>query len=164
MFIKSLKMTKNIYKNQKGAVAIMMTILILASILSITMIANTIILNNLSMNIVQVGATKAFFASEAGAEKMLWEIRKKSLNFTSAGINCSSGKNICFPNDNIAATSTSCAAIAAPCTASAVKDLALTSNASKFRLLYEQPVANATTTITSYGVYGDTARNTQIDY
>lgn len=135
-------MLKKIYQNQSGAIAIMMTILTLASILSITMIANNIILNNLSMNIVQVGATKAFFASEAGAEMTLWKIRKGNFSFSS----CVSGQNINFTNNNCGI----------------VGENYPLSNNSEFSLIYEKPDVN--TIITSFGVYGDTARNTQIEY
>ena len=128
----------------------MMTILILGSILSVTMIANTIILNNLSMNIVQVGATKAFFASESGVERGLWEIRKDAFDFT-LPIPCDT-----VTNKKIRFETSGCDTIG---------DLyILTGNNSKFSLEYKMEVIDATTTITSFGTYGDTARNTQIEY
>jgi len=158
-------MFRKIIQNQKGAIAVMMTLLILSSILTITMISNTIIVNNLGINIIQVGATKAFFASEAGAEKILWEVRRQMpvLDFTPTGIDCSDGQNICFTGNNLTATSSSCVLTSSACTLPKVKNLTLTNGAS-FSLVYEQPIADATTTITSSGIYNDTARNTQIQY
>jgi hypothetical protein len=158
-------MIKNIYQNQKGVIAIAMTILVLALIFSSVMVLNTIVLNNLVVNIVQVDATKAFFAGEAGAEKILYETRKGTLNF--ATIPCADGQNICFESDNFLATSTECVALASSC-APNVKEINL-ANGAKFSLIYATSTsAVASTTVTAIGAYigtyGTTTRDTEIQF
>ena len=66
-------MLKNITKNNQGSTMLLMTILVLASILTISLSLSAIVVNGLKMGVNQVHSTKAFFAAEAGAERILWE-------------------------------------------------------------------------------------------
>lgn len=153
-------MIKALKNNQNGAVAVVLTLLILSSILMITMIMNNIITNNLNMNMVQVGATKAFFASEAGAEKILWEIRKNTTNLSA----CGTDDNICFDNSAIASNIDACANYSASALCPTSKVITFSNN-SEFSLKYQHVAGPpAVTTITAYGTHSDTARNTQIEY
>lgn len=64
-----------IIKNKKGATAILMTMLILAGILFIGLTASQLVNNGLILGKTQVNSTKAYFAAEAGAERILWGVR-----------------------------------------------------------------------------------------
>ena len=163
-------MLKTISKNQHGMAAIIMTIMILVSILTITIIANTIILNNLAMNMTQVDTTKAFFAGEAGAEKILYETRKENLSFSGTGINCAIDDYICSDSLDFASSSVSCATSPIACGASSDIGILELSNLSRFSLQYKATTTpNAKVMIMSMGVYGDaikgeTIRNTRVEY
>ncbi|MBU4217106.1 hypothetical protein L6270_04740 [Candidatus Parcubacteria bacterium] len=141
-------MLKDIYKKQEGVIAIAMTLLILASIIVIVIISNTIILNNLGMNISQVDAVKAFYAGEAGVEKILWGVRKNSFDFTVPGSPCNVVKK------KIKVSTSGCDSIG--------EIITLTGNNSTFSLEYDY--TTPTTTITSIGSYNKTGRNIEIRY
>jgi len=133
-----------ILKNNKGGTAIVMTVLILAVILSSSMAVNNVILNGLQMNTIQIHAVKSFFAAEGGAERMLWEIRQDSFDFSGCGSNDEINYN------NLGCTNN-------------VTDYTHTfGNGSKFVLYYNY--ANPDTTITSVGNFLDTARQVKIKY
>lgn len=55
---------------------LLMSLLVLAGILSVSLIASSIVMKGLKMSNVQSGSTKAYYASEAGIERALWEARK----------------------------------------------------------------------------------------
>lgn len=141
-------MLKDVYKKQEGVIAIVMTLLILASIIAIVVVTNTIILNNLSMNISQVDAIKAFYAGEAGIERILWEVRKNSFDFTVPGSPCNVVKK------KIKVSTGGCNSIG--------ETITLAGNDSKFSLEYDY--TTPTTTITSIGTYNKTSRNIEIKY
>jgi len=65
-------------KNQKGATALLLTLLILMSMLFIAITASDIIRNGLQMSQAHLQSTKAYYGAESGTERMLWEIRKNS--------------------------------------------------------------------------------------
>ncbi len=69
------KSTNNIFKNKNGGTILLMTVLILASILTVTLTAGEIVRIGLIMGRTQVHSTKAFFAGETGIEQVLWETR-----------------------------------------------------------------------------------------
>ena len=71
-----MKLLKKIVKNKKGGIAIMLTIFCLFSIMFISFIAADIVINSILATRTQVFSTKAYFAAEAGAERVLWEIRQ----------------------------------------------------------------------------------------
>ena len=62
-------------KNKKGGTILLMTVLILAGILTVTLTAGEIVRIGLIMGRTQVHSTKAFFAGETGIEQILWETR-----------------------------------------------------------------------------------------
>jgi len=64
-------------KNQKGVI-ILLTLLILSSILVVTLTAADLVLAGIRMNRLTGYSSIAFFASEAGLERALWEARKNS--------------------------------------------------------------------------------------
>ncbi len=65
--------------NKRGT-ALLMTVMVLASILIITLGASNIILPGIVMGRTQGYSTKAYFAAEAGAEESLWTIRKATIS------------------------------------------------------------------------------------
>jgi type II secretory pathway component PulK len=69
-------MKKNIINN--NGTALLMTVLILSSILVVVLGAANLIVPGIKMSRTQSQSTKAFFASESGVEKALWEVRKNS--------------------------------------------------------------------------------------
>jgi len=88
-------MLNNIIKNKKGSTAILLTMMVLISIFSVTLITSSIINNNIKMGRDQVHSTKAFFAAESGAEKVLWEARVNNFNFSG----CPVGQYVNFDNN-----------------------------------------------------------------
>lgn len=79
----------NNYINEKfeknRGMALLMTLLILTSILVVALGASSLIVPGIKMSRTQAQSTKAFFASEAGVEKALWEVRKN--NYSVPGAN-----------------------------------------------------------------------------
>ena len=65
----------NIIKNQNGT-AILITFLIMSSVLVVALGAANLIMPGILMSRTQGYSTKAYYASEAGAERALWLIRK----------------------------------------------------------------------------------------
>lgn len=70
-------MNKNI-KNQKGII-LLLTLFILSGILAIALAAAGLVLAGLKMNRLTGYSSLAFFASEAGLERALWEARKNNI-------------------------------------------------------------------------------------
>jgi len=86
MFIISNNLRKKaeiLIKNHNG-VALLMTMLIMASFLVVVLMAADIITSGITMAKTQTFSTRAFFAAEAGAERALWEVRKNNFAFERA--------------------------------------------------------------------------------
>lgn len=66
-------------KKQKGS-ALVLTMFIMAGMLIVAMGSAYVALLGLKASGLQTQSTKAYFAAEAGAEKMIWEVRKNGLN------------------------------------------------------------------------------------
>jgi len=65
----------NLFKQQRGVI-LLLTMFILTGILVITLTAADLVLAGIRMNRLTGYSTLAFFASEAGLERSLWEARK----------------------------------------------------------------------------------------
>jgi hypothetical protein len=72
--ISNFQLRKNLLK--KSGTALLMTILILNSIILVALSAAKIIVSGVRESGTQSKSTKAYFAAEAGAERMLYEYRK----------------------------------------------------------------------------------------
>ncbi len=72
-----------IKENNQGSSIILLTALIMAAMLTIALTANEIIQKGLGMARVQINSTKAYFAAEAGAERILWEVRNNGYDINS---------------------------------------------------------------------------------
>ncbi|MFH1661809.1 MAG: hypothetical protein ABIA02_01815 [Candidatus Falkowbacteria bacterium] len=69
----------NFIKNKKGNI-LLISILILTSILVAVLGTSSLVISNLKMSGTQENSTKAYFAAEAGAERILWETRDNGFN------------------------------------------------------------------------------------
>ncbi len=72
------------FKNNRGII-LLMTVLILSGILVVALGAADLVMAGIRMNRLTGYSSLAFFASEAGMEKALWEARKN--NYTLPDIN-----------------------------------------------------------------------------
>jgi len=63
-----------IKQNQTGSALLVISMLVLAFVLVLALGASAVVRNGILMGRNQVESTKAFFAAEAGAERILWEI------------------------------------------------------------------------------------------
>jgi hypothetical protein len=72
--IPNSRLRKNLFK-ERGT-ALLMTILILNSIILVALSASKLIVSGVKESGTQSKSTKAYFAAEAGAERMLYEYRK----------------------------------------------------------------------------------------
>ncbi|MCK5319778.1 hypothetical protein KAJ61_00125 [Candidatus Parcubacteria bacterium] len=149
-------MLKQTPKNNQGSTMLLMTFLVLASILTISLSLSAIVVNGLKMGITQVHSTKAFFAAEAGAERILWEIRGENDNDPGEGIFlhfCDvNPAYFCFSNTPFG-TLDSCGAL--PCPAGEFEIQQLTNN-STYKIKFDYGIAAANTTrLKSYGNYNN---------
>lgn len=71
---------KKIYKNQKGSVAMILSILLLSIVFVISTGITVLIFNQIKMSS-QIGqSVVAFYAAESGAERCLYDVRKYELS------------------------------------------------------------------------------------
>lgn len=148
-------------KSQSGSTMILMSFFVLFSILIISLSLSAIVVNGLKMGTEQVHSTKAFFAAEAGAERIMWEIRKNNIE-PGDGISeyCKAKPaDFCF---DISGDLSSCGL---GCDTSETKTQTL-SNGANYRISfdYESDPAYSTTTLTSYGNYQDINRTIKLQY
>lgn len=73
--IKIFKNIREISVNKKGS-ALLLTLFILSSVLVVAIGGSSVIVAAIKMSGVQSESTKAYFAAEAGAERVLYEVRK----------------------------------------------------------------------------------------
>lgn len=66
---------KNLIRSKKGS-ALLLTLFILSSVLVVAIGGSSVIVAAIKMSGVQSESTKAYFAAEAGAERVLYEVRK----------------------------------------------------------------------------------------
>jgi Tfp pilus assembly protein PilX len=70
---------KRIRNNQRGATAMFLTVLVLSAVTTITFAGSQIILTNLRVSRERYDSTRAYYAAESGAERVIWEIRNGNL-------------------------------------------------------------------------------------
>ncbi|MCX6796417.1 MAG: hypothetical protein NTW06_02870 [Candidatus Falkowbacteria bacterium] len=81
------------YNKQDGSV-LLMTVIVLATILTVVLAASEVVRNGLVMDRTQLDSTKAYFTAEAAGERILWETRN------GPGFTCNSGDCIHFNSGN----------------------------------------------------------------
>lgn len=93
---------KKFKQNQLGFGAILVTMFVLSFILIVSLTASQIVETGLKMGQTQLNSTKAFFAAEAGAERILNDIRNNGYDIK---LECpdaedAAGDFICFDSSN----------------------------------------------------------------
>ena len=86
----------NLFEKNQGT-ALFMALMILSGVLVVSLGAANLINLGIRQSRIQVYSTKAYFAAEAGAERVLWEIRKNGFNPSSCVENVD---YVIFDNDN----------------------------------------------------------------
>lgn len=77
---------RNLFINhQKGATAILLAVLILSMLLIIGLGVSALIISQIKMSTQAGQSVAAFYAAEAGAERCLYEVRKKGANSCPSG-------------------------------------------------------------------------------
>jgi Tfp pilus assembly protein PilX len=141
--------------NNKG-VAIYLAILVLTGILIVSLGAANLVVNGLKMSKTQYDSTKAYFAAEAGAERVLWEIRKNNFAFKSVdNIDCQINDYINFDNTTIPP------AVLAVATCGSEQINTLSNGVSYSVILKSMGTATSTQSV---GIYGDTIRVIEVSY
>lgn len=92
---KYFKQLKHYFKNQRGGTALLLTLMVMGSVLFVVLAVSDVVRNGLIASQSQVHSTKAYFAAESGAERILWEIRKNRLFVT---ISCNDDDFFCYNN------------------------------------------------------------------
>ena len=131
-----------IIKNNSGTILII-TILILTSILVVTLAAADLIVSGIQMSRMQERSTKAYFAAEAGAERVLWEARNNNFDSTP----CSQGDYINFDTN--------------PATCDSSEHSYSLSNDALYRVIFKGSVPIV---FSSDGIYLNTARSVEVSY
>lgn len=67
----------SIFKQNRDGSILLISVLILTAILTISLGVGSLIAYGLIMGRTQTYSTKAYFAAETGAERLLWEVRKE---------------------------------------------------------------------------------------
>ncbi len=135
-------MNNVILKNNNGTILIM-TILILTSILVVTLAAADLIVSGIKMSRTQERSTKAYFAAEAGAERVLWEARNNNFDSTS----CNQDDYINFDTN--------------PATCDSSEHSYSLSNNALYRVIFKGSVPIV---FSCNGVYLNTARSVEVSY
>lgn len=143
----------NFVKDKRGGTVLLMTTLIIASILVVTLVAGEIVRMGLVMSRTQVHSTKAYYAAEAGAERILWEIRKNNI-FSS--ITCEDPGFFCF---NILEDGIIDECVKTGCTNFDRQKL---SNESFYQIKYHHPVPK--TMLTCFGNFEEIRRVVELTY
>ena len=143
----------NLLKNQKGT-ALFLTLIILSSVLIVSLGAADLATSGIKQGRTQAYSIKAYFAAEAGAERVLWEIRKNNFIFTrSDNTICQANDYINFDNINIPPN---------PATCGSEQDNALL-NGAIYNVIFKSGGAVATTTA-AVGNYHGTSRSVETSY
>jgi hypothetical protein len=141
MFSKSIN---NLIINNRGT-ALFLALMILTGVLIVSLGAASLISSGLKQSRTQTHSTKAYFAAEAGAERVLWEIRKNKLDL-----------NLCTADtDYITFDPTTCG----------VEDPDPLTNEATYSVFYKtKGSASTATTTESMGDYSDVKRKVEISY
>ena len=137
-------------KNQKGGTAILLVLLIMSSFLVVTLAMSDLVINGFRMDKTQLESTKSYFAAEAGAERILYEIRKLGFDVTIGP--CVNGDYIDYSPGNCDVND--CCTVA--------EFLYPLSNGSEYKTVYSFDAP--TTTLSSIGIFDDVQRKVEVRY
>ena len=147
--------------NQQGGTILLLTVLMITATLVVTLTASDIIRTGILISRERHDSTKAYFAAEAGAERILWELRYNGMNPGAGGLNCNPlGDYFCF--DDTSGDIVSCND---PCPGGEIASTTLDNNAF-YTIWYEfeQSGINSTTTLSSTGVFRNVGRKVELLY
>ncbi|MEA3463699.1 MAG: pilus assembly PilX N-terminal domain-containing protein [Patescibacteria group bacterium] len=132
----------NSLKNNNGT-ALFMALLILTGMLVVVLAASDIITRGIKMSRTQARSTKAYFAAEAGAERILWEVRKNNFD-----------DSFCSDNDYINFDTN-------PATCDSSIRIYFLSNNASYSVVYS---SGPSVTFTSNGIYLSNRRSVELSY
>lgn len=155
-------MLKKIIKNKRGGTVLFMTMMLLFGILTVTLAVSDIVQNIMKVGRSQADSTLALFAAEAGAERILHEIRVGTgdpPDTISPGTDCPNTAKFCFD------TNGDYAECAMSCSGSNIATTTL-SNGAQYYILYknEELAGNSTTTLSCVGQYREMRRKVDLVY
>ncbi len=139
----------NLLKDNRGTV-LLMTMLILISMLTVVLGAANLVMSGIKMSGAQERSTMAYFAAEAGAERILWEVRQNGFDL----MGCSINDYIDFSAAPTVCVDSSTCGISSNC------EYSLSNNAS-YNVVYS---SNSPVTFTSTGVFSGLRRSVDISY
>lgn len=135
---------------------ILLSVLVLSAMTVIALSVSDVVRNGILASRNQVDSTKAFFAAEAGAERILWEIWQNG--YDPEDQSCNNNDYFCFGNPPLEYGIEECGPACDPFDS---RNVALTNEASYYiTYYYEDDGSNSTTTLYSYGNYKD--KNTRV--
>lgn len=144
-------MLNKIKNNQHGSTLLVLSMMVLAFILIMALGASAIVRNGLLMGRNQVESTKAFFAAEAGSERILWEVWQGGIvpGDGVAGDYCDTNPaDFCFGGDP--GIVSSCDALGS----CAIDNQTLTGSEAQYAVsFFYEAGTTATTTLTSMGSF-----------
>jgi hypothetical protein len=145
------KILVKLKEDRSGSSAILITMLILSAILIAAFGTSNILTKGIVMGRSQVDSTKAFFAAEGGAERVIWSVRKHGLSCSTAGD--IEDWEVCFASNNL-------------CQVTCTTNIQTFSNGAEYSLFYdfEQTGGDSTTTLRSIGVYDQITRVIELQY
>ena len=137
-------------QDQKGNTALMMTVIVLSSVLAIVLSSSEIIRNGIIMDRVQLDSTKAYFAAEAAAERVLWIVRNDISDLSTCN-----DTNHCLHIDtsNTILCDTNC---------SATNNISSALAGYQYYIDYDE--SGTETKLTCYGFYATSSRAVELSY
>jgi Tfp pilus assembly protein PilX len=133
----------NFLRDQSGT-ALYLALMILTGALIVSLGAASLVMSGLKLNKTQFDSTKAIFAAEAGAERILWETRKNSADLSS----CNADDYVNFD--------------LSPADCDSNTHVYSLVNGASYYVLFES--GGAATTTVSVGGYQDVKRSVEISY
>ncbi len=141
-------------KNQAGSI-LLVTVLILSTILMISLAASSLALQSIAMNRNQEWSTGAYFAAEAGAEKIVYETWRAGLDLQTLGSCNGDGRCLQFNAGGTPINCNSCN------NANTKYNLP---NGAYFQIKYSLDAISGTTTLDCLGFFHGTRRSVQVQY
>jgi hypothetical protein len=137
----------DILKNKKGSTILLITVMVLTATFAITLTSAEIIRQGIFKNRTQVYSTIAYFAAEAGAERILYDVRSY-YNIES----CANDTCVTFGSPNTCVGS-----------CSDLDKIQLLGNGAAYKINYTKDLS-LNNVITSFGSYKDVTRAVELKY
>jgi len=145
-------------RNNNGS-ALLLAILILSGMMGATIVASSIIDTGIKMGKTQFDSTKAYFAAEAGAERLLWHTRKAVPLFSpESDSNCSLMSGSVHINFNPFVPNIS------PATCGGTPSYVQGNGSRYYAKMTSNDTVNKILDFKFYGIFGDVRRSVQVTY